>query len=160
MKVISSTPDRLTMGKTNLLGGLICLAMTPLTGFLGVMMILDEPPAFGWALVALSIAMVILSILAMQSKVRVVLDRPEDFVRVSKISPWRRTHTEVPLSSTAGVALIHAVGPGSTNIEVAMVPADGVDQPNFRVGYYASEGPADAQAGHIREWLGQTQPKV
>lgn len=103
MKVITATPDRLIMGKSNLLGGFICLAMTPLTGFLGVMMILDEPPAFGWALIALTVVMVILSILAMQSKVRVVLDRSKDVVRLSKISPRRRTiqrcHYQAPQAS-------------------------------------------------------------
>ncbi|GAB5448558.1 hypothetical protein [Gymnodinialimonas sp.] len=160
MKVISNSPDRLVMGKTNLVGGLICLAMTPLTGFLGVMMILDEPPALGWALIVLTVLMVGLAILAMQSKVRLVLDRSEDIVRLSHIAPWRRTHEETALSGTAGVSLVQDASGRTGNVEVVLVPAEGRDQPPFRVGYFAANGPAEAQADHIRQWLGQPTPEV
>lgn len=148
------------MGKTNLIGGLICLAMTPLTGFLGVMMILEEPPAVGWAMIGLTVFMVIIAILAMRSRVRLVIDRSEDIVRLSHISPWRRTHEEVALSKTSGVVLVPDENPRSPNVAVVMAPAEGVEQPPLRVGYFATTGAAQAQAGHIRQWLDAAPTQV
>lgn len=141
------------MGKSNLMGGLICLALTPLTGFLGAMMIIDEPPAVGWAMIGLTVFMVIIAILAMLRKVRLVIDRTDDVVRLSHISPWKRSHQEVALSRTNGVELVPDENIQSHNVAVVMAPGEGADQPPLRVGYFATQTAAETQAGHIRQWL-------
>ena len=153
MKILSNTPDRLVLGRTNLIGGLAALSVTPVTGFLGVMMIIDEPPALGWFMIVLTIAMVVLGILAMMTKTRLILDREQDIVRLSQILPWKRRHQEMRLSDMASIEFSDDPSPESDLIRLDLVPRDDTTAEPLRIGEFFTTGRADVVASPIRKWL-------
>ena len=159
MKIISESPERLVLGKRNIAGGLACLAMTPLVAFLGVMMILDEPPALGWALIALAVLMVGLAVVAMKSQVRLVLDRDDDIVRLSHIKPWRRRHDERALSSITDVTVETMSHDGTDVTRVLVKPDADSLQPSLMVGAFVQDGKARAYAATIRRWMAGDAPE-
>lgn len=159
MKVLSETPDRIVLGKTNLLGGLVCLGITPLVAFLGVMMILDEPAAFGWALIGLSVVMVGLGVAAMRSRLRITLDAMADRVMVSHIRPWGRTDHEAVLSHFDGVEFHHSPDMPAALVEVVLTPVDGDTTPRFRIGLFNSDAFAENLRKPVADWLEAAKQK-
>jgi hypothetical protein len=153
MKALSDTPDRLVLGKANIVGGLVCLGMTPLVAFLGVMMIRDEPAAFGWASIGLSVVMVGLGVAAMRSRLRITLDAAEDLVEVSHIKPWGRTDHEAVLSHFDGVELHRNPDMPASLVEVVLTPVDGDTTPRFRIGQFNSDAFAENLRKPVADWL-------